>query len=164
MEKSIKNNSGVVRFAFKETNVNMQRNRKMESIINLVFSYRGNKFKYSTGYKACYDDWDFTKQRVKSNKALLINAREVNNFLNLIDISISKEYSKYISEQTIVTNELLKSFLDKLLNKKVIEDKPIVKETFFEFAYNNLEDKKNKVKKATYYSYSQTLIKLETYS
>lgn len=164
MEKSIKNNSGVVRFAFKETNVNMQKDRKKESLINLVFSYKGKKFKYSTGYKACYDDWDFTKQRVKSNKAILINAREVNDFLNLIDSSLSKEYSKYISEQVIVTNVLLKSFLDKLLNKKQIEEKPVVKETFFEFAYNNLEDKKNKVKKATFYSYRQTLIKLETYS
>jgi hypothetical protein len=28
MEKSIKNNTGVVRFAFKETNVNMERDKK----------------------------------------------------------------------------------------------------------------------------------------
>ena len=96
MEKSIKNNTGVVRFAFKETNVNMEKDRKKVSPINLVFSYKGKKFKYSTGYKACYDDWDFNKQRIKSNKALLVNAREVNNLLNLIETSLSKEYSKYI--------------------------------------------------------------------
>ena len=120
MEKSIKNSSGVVRFAFKETNVNMEKNKKKESPINLVFSYNGKKFKYSTGFKACYDDWDFTKQRVKSNKSLLINAREVNNLLNLIDTSLSKEYSKYISEQVIVTNELLKSYLYILLNKNIV--------------------------------------------
>ena len=164
MEKSIKNNTGVVRFAFKETNVNMEKDRKKVSPINLVFSYKGKKFKYSTGYKACYDDWDFNKQRIKSNKALLINAREVNNLLNLIETSLSKEYSKYISDQVVVTNELLKSFLDNLLKKKTVESKPVLTDTFFEFAYNHLEDKKSRVTKATFYSYRQTLIKLETYS
>ena len=43
------------------------------------------KLKYATGFKACYEDWDFKKQRVKSNKSLLINAREVNNLLNLFE-------------------------------------------------------------------------------
>lgn len=164
MEKSIKNNTGVVRFAFKETNVNMEKDRKKVSPINLVFSYKGKKFKYSTGYKACYDDWDFNKQRIKSNKALLVNAREVNNLLNLIETSLSKEYSKYISDQVVVNNELLKSFLDDLLKKKIIESKPVKTDTFFEFAYNHLDDKKSRVTKATFYSYRQTLIKLETYS
>jgi integrase len=164
MEKSIKNNSGVVRFAFKETNVNMEKDKKKESPINLVFSYKGKKFKYSTGFKACYDDWDFTKQRIKSNKSLLINAREVNNLLNLMDTSLSKEYSKYISEQVNVTNELLKSFLDNLLKKNRVDEKPIVIETFFEFAYNCLEDKKRRITVPTYNSYKQTLLKLETYS
>lgn len=164
MEKSIKNNTGVVRFAFKETNVNMKKDRKKVSPINLVFSYKGKKFKYSTGYKACYDDWDFNKQRIKSNKALLVNAREVNNLLNLIETSLSKEYSKYISDQVVVNNELLKSFLDNLLKKKTIESKPVKTDTFFEFAYNHLDDKKSRVTKATFYSYRQTLIKLETYS
>lgn len=164
MEKSIKNNTGVVRFAFKETNVNMEKDRKKVSPINLVFSYKGKKFKYSTGYKACYDDWDFNKQRIKSNKALLVNAREVNNLLNLIETSLSKEYSKYISDQVVVNNELLKSFLDNLLKKKTIESKPVKTDTFFEFAYNHLDDKKSRVTKATFYSYRQTLIKLETYS
>ena len=53
MEKSIKNNSGVVRFAFKETNVNMEKDKKKESPINLIFSYGKKKLKYSTGFKAC---------------------------------------------------------------------------------------------------------------
>ena len=93
MEKSIKNNSGVVRFAFKETNVNMEKNKKKESPINLVFSYNGKKLKYSTGFKACYDDWDFSKQRVKSNKSLLINAREVNNLLNFVCLQTKVDFS-----------------------------------------------------------------------
>ena len=164
MEKSIKNSSGVVRFAFKETNVNMEKNKKKESPINLVFSYNGKKFKYSTGFKACYDDWDFSKQRVKSNKSLLINAREVNNLLNLIDTSLSKEYSKYISEQVVVTNELLKTYLDTLLNKNIVIKKEETIQTFFDFAYELLNYKKRRIKIPTYNSYKQTLVKLETYS
>lgn len=164
MEKSIKNNTGIVRFAFKETNINMEKDKKKVSPINLVFGYKGKKFKYSTGYKACYDDWDFSKQRIKSNKSILINAREVNNLLNLIETSLSKEYSKYISEQVIVTNELLKSFLDKLLNKKIEIEQTNRIPTFFEFSYDSLAVKKGKLAPATYNSYRQTLVKLETYS
>jgi integrase len=164
MEKSIKNNSGVVRFAFKETNVNMEKDKKKESPINLIFSYGGKKLKYSTGFKACYDDWDFNKQRIKSNKSLLVNAREVNNLLNFIDTSLTKEYSKFISEQLEVTNELLKSYLDKLLNKNTISVSPEKSFTFIEFAYDVLENKKKRITNETYKSYRQTLIKLEMYS
>lgn len=164
MEKSIKNNSGIVRFSFKETNVNMLKDKKKESPINLIFSYGGKKFKYSTGFKACYEDWDFNKQRVKSNKSLLINAREVNNLLNLIETSIYKEYSKLISEQIVVTNQILKSFLDKLLNKNIVEISTVNKITFFQFAYEVLENKKKRITIETYKSYRQTLVKLETYS
>jgi hypothetical protein len=39
MEKSIKNNSGVVRFAFKETNVNMEKDKKKEKQNNF-FNYK----------------------------------------------------------------------------------------------------------------------------
>jgi integrase len=164
MEKSIKNNSGVVRFAFKETNVNMEKDKKKESPINLIFSYGGKKLKYSTGFKACYDDWDFNKQRIKSNKSLLVNAREVNNLLNFIDTSLTKEYSKFISEQLEVTNEILKSYLDKLLNKNTISVFPEKSITFIEFAYDVLENKKKRITNETYKSYRQTLIKLEMYS
>ncbi|NBW27291.1 MAG: hypothetical protein EBR38_01805 [Flavobacteriaceae bacterium] len=164
MEKSIKNNSGVVRFAFKETNVNMEKDKKKESPINLIFSYGGKKLKYSTGFKACYDDWDFNKQRIKSNKSLLVNAREVNNLLNFLDTSLTKEYSKFISEQIEVTNELLKSYLDKLLNKNTIEITSEKDITFIEFAYELLENKKKRITIETYKSYRQTLIKLEMYS
>lgn len=164
MEKSIKNNSGVVRFAFKETNVNMEKDKKKESPINLIFSYGGKKLKYSTGFKACYEDWDFNKQRIKSNKSLLVNAREVNNLLNFIDTSLTKEYSKFISEQIEVTNELLKSYLDKLLNKNTIEITSEKNISFNEFAYELLENKKKRITIETYKSYRQTLIKLEMYS
>jgi integrase len=164
MEKSIKNNSGVVRFAFKETNVNMEKDKKKESPINLIFSYGGKKLKYSTGFKACYEDWDFNKQRIKSNKSLLVNAREVNNLLNFIDTSLTKEYSKFISEQIEVTNELLKSYLDKLLNKNSIEITSEKNISFIEFAYEVLENKKKRITIETYKSYRQTLIKLEMYS
>ncbi len=164
MEKSIKNNSGVVRFAFKETNVNMEKDKKKESPINLIFSYGGKKLKYATGYKACYEDWDFKKQRVKSNKSLLINAREVNNLLNLLETSIYREYSRLISEQTEVTNEILKFYLDKLLNKNTISEVVEKEITFMEFAYDYLEGKKKRITKGTYYSYRQTLIKVEKYS
>jgi hypothetical protein len=108
----------------------MEKDKKKESPINLIFSYGGKKLKYSTGFKACYDDWDFNKQRIKSNKSLLVNASEVNNLLNFIDTTFSKLYSRYISERLIVTNKLLKSYLDTLLNKNIVIEKEDSIQTF----------------------------------
>ena len=96
---------------------NLEIEKKKDSLIFLHFSYGGNRFKYSTGYKSCFNDWDFDKQRIKQTKSNIINAIEVNEFLSKVENAIKKEYSRLIAEQTLVTNEILKLFLDNYLNK-----------------------------------------------
>ena len=138
MVKTIENTNGVVRFAFKEAKKHLEANKNKESLIFLHFSYGGNRFKYSTGYKSCFADWDFDKQRIKQTKANIINAIEVNEFLSKLDNTLKKEYSRLIAAQTTVNNDTLKHFLDNFTNKNVVVDnsKPI---TFFEFCDNFLE-------------------------
>jgi hypothetical protein len=58
----------------------------------------------------------------------------------------------------------LKSYLDTLLNKNIVIEKEVSIQTFFDFAYEYLNYKKRKITKATFNSYRQTLVKLETYS
>jgi len=162
MVKTIENSNGIVRFAFKDSLKSLEVNSKMESLIFLHFSYGGNRFKYSTGFKSCFIDWDSNKQRIKQSKANIINAVEVNEYLSKLENAIKKEYSRLIAEQAIVNNELLKSFLDKYTNKNIVVDnsKPI---TFFDFCDIFLELKSKEISIITKRSYKQTLLKVKSY-
>lgn len=160
MKKAIESFNGVVRFSFKESITSLEVNKKKESLIFLHFSYGGKRFKYSTGYKSCFEDWDLDKQRIKENKSKIINAREVNEFLSNIETVIKKEFSRLQAELIIVSNDLLKSFLDGYLNKNVSIEirKPI---EFFEFSETFVETKK--IVDITRRAYKQTLKKVKNY-
>lgn len=162
MVKTIENTNGIVRFAFKESIKALETDKKKESLIFLHFSYGGNRFKYSTGYKSCFMDWDFEKQRIKQTKSTIINSNEVNEFLNNIENVVKKEYSRLIAEHLIVSNEVLKLFLDNYLNKNVIINNTKPK-TFFEFADEFLELKSKEIVDVTKRSYKQTLLKVKNF-
>jgi integrase len=162
MKKTIDSNNGVVRFSFKDPIHILEASKKKESLIFLHFSY-GRRFKYSTGYKSCFENWDFEKQKIKETKSNIINAREVNEFLSNIENAIKKEYSRLIAENIIVTNDVLKQFLDNFLNKNIKSEK-VVPITFFDFADAYLELKKKGITKITHTSYNQTLKKVKAFS
>lgn len=162
MIKTIENSNGIVRFAFKDPIKNLEIEKKKDSLIFLHFSYGGNRFKYSTGYKSCFNDWDFDKQRIKQTKSNIINAIEVNEFLSKLENVIKKEYSRLIAEQEVVSNALLKQFLDNYLNKNIVIDNTKPK-TFFEFSDEFLELKSKEISIITKRSYKQTLLKVKNY-
>ncbi|MDB4199086.1 hypothetical protein N9752_02025 [Polaribacter sp.] len=62
----------------------LSENRYQESLIVLWFSFRGaeKRVSYSTVYTVFYADWDYQKQRIKTNKSRVINSHIVNNYLN----------------------------------------------------------------------------------
>src|SRR5690606_33618364 len=107
MSTTIERSKGTVRFAFKYSNENLQKNKKKQSIIYLHFTYGSNKFKYSSGYKSCFDDWDFIKQRIK-NKAGILNKDEVNGHLSDLEKFIYKKYNELSKEHDVVPKHLLK--------------------------------------------------------
>lgn len=162
MIKTIESSNGIVRFAFKESIKQLENNKKQESLIFLHFSYGGQRFKYSTGYKSCFIDWDFDKQRIKQSKATIINANEVNELLSKIENVLKKEYSRLLAEQIVVNNNILKLFLDAYLNKNVLVDnsKPL---TFFGFCDEILKQKTKEISTITKRSYNQTLLKVKNY-
>lgn len=162
MKTTIENFNGVVRFAFKEPMYKLEASKKKESLIFLHFSY-GRRFKYSTGYKSCFENWDFDKQKIKETKSNIINAREVNEYLSNIENAIKKEYSRLIAENINITNEILKTFLDEFLNKNNTIDIPKAL-GFFDFANSFLEIKEKEISIITKRSYKQTLGKIKNYS
>ena len=67
-EKNNSINPGAVRFSLKHSKNYLIQNRNVISPIFLWFSYKGIRVKKSIGYSVQLEDWDFNRQRVRTNK------------------------------------------------------------------------------------------------
>ena len=59
--------------------------------------------KKSIGYSVLLEDWDFKRQRVRTNKITLVNARTVNNYLNSLELNLLQGYTEVVSSEVVVT-------------------------------------------------------------
>jgi integrase len=90
-----------------------------QASIQLYFNYGSNKrLRYSTGLKvADFKNWDAVKMRIK-NVVTETHKNAVNNKLTDIQSFIEKIYTNLsITENVVVTNDMLKDDLDIFLNK-----------------------------------------------
>ena len=117
----INSTSGTVAFRLKQTKLNRE--------TSIVFEYsfgRGNRLKYSTGYKTLPKNWDSKNQKIRSVST--INNREIiNNRLKEIELNFIKLVSK-LSEGEKKNKPTLKSIYDEVIGKR-----NIVKETSITF-------------------------------
>ena len=90
MFKVLRSTKSAVRFSLKHSKKYLLENRCQESLIVLWFSFGGadKRVSYSTGYSVSYADWDYQKQRIKTNKSRVINSHTVNNYLGEQTIQI----------------------------------------------------------------------------
>ena len=162
MSKGIERTKGTIRFAFKASKANLEKSKSLQSLIFLFFSYGKNRFKYSTGFKSCYNDWDFKKQRVK-NKVGIENKDQINQDLSDLESYLRTEYSNLLNESKNVSNELLKYKLD-VYTKKIIPNQEIdTNLSFFQVVDKYIEDKEGSISIITIRSYKQTKKRLEEY-
>ena len=162
MNKGVERTKGTIRFAFKDSNVKLEENKSLQSIIFLFFSYGKNRFKYSTGMKACFNDWDFRKQRLK-NKVGLKNKDKINEDLSDLEIQLNSEYTNLLSSSQNVSNEVLKYKLD-VYTKKIIPNQEIdTNLSFFQVIDKYIEEKEARISIITIRSYKQTKKRLEDY-
>ena len=101
MFKVLRSTKSAVRFSLKHSKKYLLENRCQESLIVLWFSFGGadKRVSYSTGYSVSYADWDYQKQRIKTNKSRVINSHTVNNFLNRLETELMNTYSRYVDEE-----------------------------------------------------------------
>jgi excisionase family DNA binding protein len=101
MYKVLKSSKAAIRFSLKHSKKYLLENRCQESLIILWFSFGGadKRVSYSTGYTVSYADWDYQKQRVKTNKSRVINSHTVNNYLNRL--SITGEDTEYLTRNEV---------------------------------------------------------------
>ena len=101
MYKVLRSTKSAVRFSLKHSKKYLLENRCQESLIVLWFSFGGadKRVSYFTGYTVSYSDWDYQKQRVKTNKSRIINSHTVNNYLNRLETELMNTYSRYVDEE-----------------------------------------------------------------
>ena len=101
MYKVLKSSKAAVRFSLKHSKKYLLENRCQESLILLWFSFGGanRRVSYSKGYTVSYADWDYQKQRVKTNKSRIINSHTVNNYLNKLETELMNTCSRYVDEE-----------------------------------------------------------------
>ncbi|MBT8244930.1 MAG: site-specific integrase [Winogradskyella sp.] len=159
---AISRSKGTARFAFRESNAKLQNSKQKPSLIILNFAYGNTRFRYSTGYKSCYADWDFKKQRVK-NKASITNKDEVNDFLSGLEKFINSKYSELTKEQGDVSKDVLKYHLD-VYTKKIKPNEEFNKNlSFFEAIQKFIDLKDGQISDVTLRSYKQTQKRLKEY-
>ena len=166
MYKVLRSTKSAVRFSLKHSKKYLSENRYQESLIVLWFSFGGadKRVSYSTGYSVSYADWDYQKQRIKTNKSRVINSHTVNNYLNKLDTELMNQYSRFIDEERPITKELIKETLDIISGKIVpVEEQETVPIDFFKFSENYLNQKKDRIETPTFTLYKGTLTKLKKY-
>ncbi len=162
MGKGIERAKGTIRFSFKESKSKLEANKSLQSLIFLFFSYGNKRFKYSTGYKACLNDWDVKKQRIK-NKVGIKDKDKINEELSELESFLYNEYAMISKEAKNASNELLKYRLD-VFTKKIIPNQEInANLTFFQVIDKYISEKENQISIITIRSYKQTKKRLEEY-
>ncbi len=162
MSSNIERSKGTVRFAFKESESVLSQNKSKPYLLYLWFTYGGQRFKYSTGYKITYGDWDARKQRVR-NKVGVNNKDEINSYLSRIEEYIKNDYSQISTEYSNISPRVLKDRLDLFTKKVAPSDVSNQELSFFEVIDKYLLERSNIIKPVTKRSYVQTKKKLMEY-
>ena len=70
--------------------------------------------KKSIGYSVQLEDWDFKRQRVRTNKITLINARTVNNYLNSLELNLLQSYTEVVSSEVKVNRSTIQGLINRV--------------------------------------------------
>ena len=143
-----------------------------ENPIRLDYSYGRNKrFRYSIGYSVNPKYWNSNKGKVK-NVIAVENAEVINDLIDDLTRELKMFVKECISNQTPLTNPIMKAHLDKFRNEDVEEmgedEEEITKLIPFVKEYIKQKEKElpktaNSYKNNTVKSYEQTLRHLEGY-
>lgn len=163
MTSNIQSTSGTVHFRLKVAK------SKSETPIILDYSYgRGNRLRYSTGYKVLPKNWDIGKQRVRAVSTIK-NREAINSDLKKLESDFIEEVGKL--DLSLKTNKKqLRRILDEVSGKEVENQKK--PQTFFEFADSYIESRKSQLENAksvklspiTVRSYQQTINRLKEFN
>jgi integrase len=163
MRRTAERSKGTVRFALKDSVSVLGSDPKRESLLMMHFAYGTFRFKYSTGYKIAFENWNQDKQEVR-NRATIIDRGNINDFLSDLKNELYKELSRLNAEQLPITKEALKERLDTFSNRKVIKADSSRPATFFDYAEAFTKNKEGQISVFTIRAYNQTIQRLRDYA
>lgn len=160
---SIQLTTGSVKFRLKDANSTKE--------TSILFDYsfgRGNRLKYSTGYKVMAKYWDSNKQRIKAISTIT-NREEVNNHLKEIELKFIKAVSA-LDDRDKLNKVILKSIYDAIIGKDCCINK--TKISFFKYSDdfvelqedNSINFSRVKLSPGTIRSYKQTIKQLKDFN
>ena len=165
MDKNIITTSGTVRFSIKNLN------SKKETPIIFTYSFgRGNRLKFSTGYKTLPKHWDQNNQKVRAI-SYIENREVVNSDLRKIKSLFLDAITELHRQEDKFDKELLKEIYYNIINKKDPENSAKAIE-FLEFGDQFVEQKEKQLgltstgslSLITIRAYKQTIKKIREYS
>lgn len=150
--------SGTVNFRLKEST-------KEEKPIFLDFSYGRNKrFKYAVGYSVLPKYW--TGSEVK-NVVAVRNSNQINDLLRDLKSEILNFVAECDAKQIILSNDVLRTHLNKFTNKNQPEEVTELKQTLFGYFDKYIAQKSKELiggeKNQTVKSYKQTFKHLKEF-
>lgn len=163
MTRNINSTAGTVRYILKSPNSNK------ETPIIFDYSYgRGNRLKYSTGFKILPKLWDSRNQRIRAVSDIA-NREKVNARLKEIETLFITEVSQFFDQKKFDKHTLKKVF-DDINNKNTKKEHDDVV-NFFSYADQFVEIKEkhldstktSQLSKITLRAYKQTIKKLREY-
>ncbi|WP_405411721.1 phage integrase SAM-like domain-containing protein [Maribacter sp. Asnod1-A12] len=163
MSLAIKSTHGVIRFSLKDSIKSLESKPKIESLIMLHFTSKGKRFKKSLGFKCSLDQWDITKQRIKTGKGMLANAYKVNAFINDVQSFTEDELSNMIKDEGSIDLDRLSYLVSCKINGSEADIEIKENQKLLFYSKKLLENKKKHIKITTYRACNQTIKVLEKY-
>ncbi|MDO5978998.1 site-specific integrase [Flavivirga spongiicola] len=159
---TIQSTSGTVKFRLKQSN------SIKETPIIFDYSYgRGNRLKYSTGFKTFPKNWDSRNQRIRA-VSTINNREEINNRLKEIELKFVKALSK-ITEEEKQNKDVLKTIYDKIKGRRTNTHEAKIKFIKYADDFTEAHDKNlinaasMKLSPGTIRSYKQTIKQIKNF-
>lgn len=162
MSLSVKSTHGVIRFSLKESIKSLEATPQKESLIMMHFSSRGKRFKKSIGYKCPLNQWDVSRQRVKTNKGMMSNAYKVNKLIDEIR-AFTEDTLSSMKNNGLLDVDCLANLISGKINGSDNDIEQQENAKIVVYCENLIEAKKNTIGITTYRSYRQTLRLLSLY-
>jgi len=164
MTNSIQSTSGTINFRLKDPKAS-----KETSIIADYSFGRGNRLRYSTGYKVYPKYWDLGKQRIRSISTIN-NREDINSKLKEIESEFIKRVNNLDEDSKKVDKKVLRRIWEQVSGK--LKDTVDIKLDFLQFSDAFIESKEEqifnvksvKLSIITIRSYKQTIKKLKDFN
>jgi len=163
MVNSIQSTSGTINFRLKDP-----KTLKETSIIADYSFGRGNRIRYSTGFKVYPKHWDLGKQRIRSISTIN-NREDVNSKLKEIESEFIKRVNNLDEDSKKSDKKVLRRIFDQVSGR--LMEKTDLKLDFFKFADAFIESKEEQISKVksvklsviTIRAYKQTINRLKEF-